>query len=230
VTVIGIVGHRHTVLRPFGELPVTGSPTAYVEAIAAAGGRPVILPGGLSSELLGAVDALVLTGGGDIDPTLYGGDTSSAIGVDPARDREELALIRAAARTRTPVLAICRGMQLLAVAFGGGLAPELGDRHLKYGVGHAVRTASGSLLEALVGTDPWVTSLHHQAVDRPGPAWQVTAWAEDGTAEAMEWSGETRWPVLGVQWHPELDDPTGPALFSWLVGAAERASGELVRL
>jgi putative glutamine amidotransferase len=230
VTVVGIVGHRHVVPRPFGDLPVTGTPTPYVEGIAAAGGRPVLLPGSLAPSLLDVVDALVLTGGGDVDPTLYGGRSEAANGVDRSRDEEEIALIQAAATARIPLLAICRGMQLLAVAFGGGLATDLGDRHLKHLVGHPVRTAPGSLVEGLVGPTSHVTSLHHQAVDRPGTPWRVTAWAEDDTAEAMEWAGEEPWPVLAVQWHPELDDPTGPGLFSWLVRAAERASGGLVRL
>jgi gamma-glutamyl-gamma-aminobutyrate hydrolase PuuD len=76
----------------------------------------------------------------------------------------------------------------------------------------------------VVGSAPWVTSLHHQGVERPGAGWRVTARAEDGTAEAMEWVGHDQdqepWDALAVQWHPELDDPTGPALFSWLVAAS----------
>jgi putative glutamine amidotransferase len=230
VTVVGIVGHHHAVPRPFGVLPVTGSPTAYVEGISAAGGRPVLLPGSLAPALLDVVDALVLTGGGDVDPTLYGGRPDAATGVDRERDEAEIALIRAAATARVPLLAVCRGMQLLAVSFGGGLASDLGDRHLKHPDGHPVHTAPGSLVESLVGPTASVTSLHHQAVRRPGTPWRMTAWAEDGTAEAMEWTGEEPWSVLGVQWHPELDDPTGPRLFTWLVRAAHRASGGLVRL
>lgn len=217
MTVVGIVGYRHVVPRPFGELPVTGAPTAYVEAVDAAGGRPVLLPGGAADDLLDVVHALVLVGGDDI-------------GADPLRDAEELALIGAAARARLPLLAICRGMQLLAVAAGGRLVEDLGDRHLQYGVGHAVRTEAGSRVASLLGSAPWVTSLHHQAVDRPGTDWRVTAWAEDGTAEAMEWVGGEPWDALAVQWHPELADETGPPLFSWLVSEAKTRNGDVVRL
>ena len=217
MTVVGIVGYRHQVQRSFGELPVTGAPTAYVEGIRAARGRPVVLSGDTAPEMLDVVDALVLTGGADV-------------GSDPLRDAEELHLIEAAVRARVPLLAICRGMQLLAVAAGGSLVEDLGDRHLKHGVGHPVRTEPGSRLAALTGPTPWVTSLHHQAVDRPGVGWWITAWAEDGTAEAMEWVGDEPWEAVAVQWHPELDDPTGPALFSWLVQAAEARIGDVVRL
>ena len=217
MTVVGIVGYRHAVPRSFGELPVTGAPTAYVEGIRAAGGRPVLLPGSMAAELLDVVDALVLTGGDDL-------------GADRLRDAEELALIGAAARARVPLLAICRGMQLLAVAAGGDLVQDLGDRHLKHGVGHGVRTEAGSRVATLLGPAPWVTSLHHQAVERPGAWWRVTAWAEDGTAEAMEWVGEEPWDALAVQWHPEMADETGPSLFGWLVHEARTRSGDVVRL
>ncbi|MGH3348888.1 MAG: gamma-glutamyl-gamma-aminobutyrate hydrolase family protein, partial [Nocardioides sp.] len=91
--VVGIVGADHVVLRFWGELRVTGSPTSYVDAALAAGGLPLVVPGRAPLEVLDAVDALVLTGGGDVDPSLYGGDPATATEVDPARDRAELALV-----------------------------------------------------------------------------------------------------------------------------------------
>ena len=228
--VIGVVGHGHIVPRFWGELPVVGASTRYVDSVVAAGGRPVVLPGGSAAGLLDLVDGVVLTGGGDVDPRTYGGDPAVARDVDPARDRAEIELVHLAMRARIPLLGVCRGMQVLVVALGGHLTGDLGMRHVMPEAGHPVTTTPGSLVAALLGGQPMVTSLHHQAVADPGPHWVPTALAEDGVIEAVE-PRPCDWPVLGVQWHPELDDPTGPALFGWLVaeaavaGSAERPSG-----
>lgn len=229
-SVVGVVGHGYVVPRPFGDLPVTGTPPAYVEGIAAAGARPVVLPGNRAVELLDLVDGLVLIGGGDVDPELYGGDPAAAAEVDRARDDAEIALVRAAAQARVPVLGACRGAQVLAVAFGGRLAD--GVAHIHPAEGHPVSTAASSLVHRLVGERPTTSALHRQAIADPGPRWRPTAWADDGTVEAIEWSAAD-WDVLGVQWHPELawhadlDDATGPALFGWLADAAAiRAGGQ----
>jgi putative glutamine amidotransferase len=218
--VVGIVGHRYAVPRPHVVLDVTGTPRAYPDRVAAAGGRPLVLPAGRAVELLDLVDALVLTGGGDLDPATYGGDPAAALDVQPERDADELALVRVAARQRIPLLGVCRGLQVLVVAFGGSLVPDLTTEHRLPDVGHEVRTAPESLVRGLLGANRRTTSLHHQAVADPGERWRVTAWADDGVPEAVEWAGPGDWPVLGVQWHPELDDPTGERLFAWLVGAA----------
>jgi putative glutamine amidotransferase len=224
--VVGVVGHGYVVPRPFGDLRVTGTPPTYVDGLAAAGARPVLLPGNRAIELLDLVDGLVLTGGGDVDPVLYGGDPGDGIDVDRARDDAEIALVRAAAQSRIPLLGACRGAQVLAVAFGGRLGACAG--HVHPGTGHPVRTAAGSQLHRLVGDRPVTSALHRQSITEPGPRWRPTAWADDGAVEAIEWSAGD-WDVLGVQWHPELawhadlDDPTGPALFGWLAAAAARA-------
>lgn len=217
--VVGIVGCGYVVTRHFGDLPVHGTPTTYVDAVVAAGGRPVLLPGDLAAGLLDLVDALVLTGGGDLDPALYGGPSVPALGVDRARDDAELALLDAAEACGLPVLAVCRGMQLLAVRAGGSLLPDLGMAHvLMEGRTHPLGTRAGSLVGSLLGSRPHVSSLHHQAVGEAGGL-LATAWADDGVVEAIEVPGH--WPVLGVQWHPEMPcDPTGPALFGWLVEEA----------
>lgn len=221
--VIGIVGHGYIVRRPYVDLEVSGTPHAYVDRVAKAGGRPLILPAGLAVGLMGLVDALILTGGGDLDPALTGIEPSRVEGLDVSRERDEheLSLVRAAHRERTPLLGVCRGLQVMVVAFGGTLVPDLGDDHLLPGVGHPLRTSPGSLAERLLGHRSHVTSLHHQAVADPGPLLRVTAWADDGVSEAVEWAEPGEWAAIGVQWHPELpDDATGDAVFGWLTDAA----------
>lgn len=205
--VIGIAGAGYDVPRPWGMLRVRGVPTAYVDALAAAGGRPLILPPGHAVDLLDLLDGVVLAGGDDI-------------GLDPGRDRAEIALVHAARDRGLPLLAVCRGLQLAAVADGGSLVPDLALTHVLPDGGHPVTSIPGSLISSLLGTAPTVSSLHHQAVDRLGNGWRSTALAGDDVIEAAEWVG-SQWPALGVQWHPELD-VTGPALFGWLVGQAER--------
>ncbi len=220
--VVGIVGHRYVVPRPRVELDVTGTPRPYVDRVTAAGGRALVLPAGEAIALLDLVDALVLTGGGDVDPAAYGGDAAAGQDLDPSRDQDEIALVRAAAAAGVPLLGVCRGLQVLVVALGGTLAGDLDGHRFKGGV-HPVRAEPGSLLASLLGDIALTTTLHHQAVDDPGPHWHVTGRAEDGVAEAVEWSGAGAWPALGVQWHPELsEDPTGERLFAWLVDAARR--------
>ncbi len=203
--VVGIAGAGYVVQRFWGELPVRGVPTSYVDAVAAAGGRPVILPPGHGAGSLDLVDAVVLAGGDDI-------------GDDPERDAAEIALVHAARDRGLPLLGVCRGLQLLAVADGGSLIADLGDQlpHVKPDVGHPVRSCRGSTLWRLLGETADVSSLHHQAVDRPGSGWLPTCRAGDGHIEGLEWVAPGSWPALGVQWHPELD-ATGPALFGWLV-------------
>ncbi len=221
--VIGLVGSTYVVPRFWGELPVTGTPTSYADAVLAAGGTPVVLDGRSATESLDFIDALILTGGGDVDPARYGGDPASGRDVDPARDEAEIDLVLAAAAAGLPLLGVCRGLQVMVVAFGGTLTPDLGMTHVLPGADHPIRTTPDSLLDRLLGPRPTVTSIHHQAVATHGPNWTVTAYADDGVPEAVEWTGSDNWPALGVQWHPELNDPTGPALFSWLVRSLIRA-------
>lgn len=222
--VVGIVGHGWVVTRHFGDLDLVGTPAGYVRQLSAVGARPVLLPGATAHNLLDVVDALVLTGGGDVDPRLYGGLAAVTGDVDRARDDHEIALVHAAAAAGIPLLGVCRGMQILAVAFGGVLTEDVGKTHVLPGVGHPVTTRPGSVLRSLLGERPGVTSLHHQAVADPGPSWRATAWADDGVVEAIEWTGDPAWPVLGVQWHPELEGATGQTLFGWLVRAARRSA------
>ncbi|HET9419941.1 MAG TPA: gamma-glutamyl-gamma-aminobutyrate hydrolase family protein [Nocardioides sp.] len=206
--VIGVAGAGYVVPRFWGELPVRGVPTSYVDAIAGAGGRPVLLPPGHAVDLLDVVDAVVLAGGDDI-------------GADPTRDEAEIALVHTARERGLPLLGVCRGLQLLAVADGGSLVADLGPDlpHVKPEVGHPVDLAAGSVLGSLLGPGSVVSSLHHQGVASLGAEWRATAWSADGLVEGAERDDRT----LGVQWHPELD-ASGPALFGWLTGVAAQAA------
>jgi putative glutamine amidotransferase len=217
-----------------------GVPENYVDALRRAGGRPLLLPPGETAppaEILDRLDALVLVGGGDVDPTRYGGagDEATVYGVEPDRDAFEVALLLEAGERETPTLAICRGMQIMNVAFGGTLIPHLPARPglLEHGAPsgedhrrHTVEAAAGSLLASAAGTTALDCSTHHhQGVDRLGGV-VATGWAPDGLVEAIE--REPGW-MLGVQWHPEDTahlDPVQQGLFDALV---ERARGPVLR-
>ena len=211
-------------------------PAEYHEAVRRAGGRPVLIPPGDPdyAALLDDVDAVVLTGGGDIDPTLIGGREHPEIyGTSTLRDESELDLVRQIMDRRTPTLAICRGMQLLNVVLGGTLLPHLpddvGDEVVHRAdppgpIPHGVRLDGQSLLAEVMGATEVVTaSWHHQAIDELGDGLRPVAWADDGVIEAVELEGH---PFLEVvQWHPEItagDDPTQQALFDALVDRARR--------
>lgn len=199
----------------------------YVDAIHRAGGRTLLIPPADTAvtETLNAIDAIVLAGGNDIDPTAYGAaphpETQEP---QPERDRAELALVTAALERGMPVLAICRGMQILNVARGGSLIQHLpehtGSSAHREVIGefsdHPVEIAPRSLLERVLGPTAPVKSHHHQATGAVGDGLVPVAWAGDGTVEALE---DPALPfVLGVQWHPEEGEDL--ALFEALVGAA----------
>jgi putative glutamine amidotransferase len=230
--VIGIAGAAYAVARPFGELAVHGAPRTYVDHVVAAGGFPVVLPPGMGHEVIDVLDGVVLAGGGDLDPTLYGPTDERARDVDRSRDDAEITLVRRARAALVPVLGVCRGLQVFAVADGGRLVPDLGPERphvLPHGA-HPITTVAGSTCAALLGGRLDVNSLHHQSVDRVGTGWHVTVRADDGVVEAIEWAGPTPWAALGVQWHPELDH-TGTTLFGWLVRVAHERSalGDVIR-
>ena len=201
---------------------------AFSDAVEAAGGVPVLLPcSDAALRALDRVDGLVMTGGSDVDPARYGEEPHPAVyGVDAERDRVELALVTAALERGMPILAVCRGMQLLNVALGGSLVQHLepgdGDHHAAWDVEthslvHEASFASGSLAARCYGAATAVNSLHHQAVNRLGNGLVATGWATDGTVEAAEIPGS---PVLAVQWHPELVTGHPEPSFTWLVTTA----------
>jgi putative glutamine amidotransferase len=200
-------------------------PQAYVDAVTAAGGLPVLLPAvpGVISDVLDRLDGLLIAGGPDIDPARYGQqrgpDTQPPSRV---RDTAEIELLAVAVARRMPVLGICRGMQLLNVARGGSLVQHLPcPSPGRYGR-HEVRVMAGSRLAGLLagpGGEPrtqlHVPSYHHQGIDRLGAGLVATGWSPDGVIEAVEDPALPFW--VGVQWHPEVGDD--PALFAGLVAA-----------
>jgi putative glutamine amidotransferase len=190
---------------------------AYVDAARDAGLVPLVLPPVSEAELAGvveAVDGIVLTGGEDVDPAAFGAERHPQT-QDPHRERDhcELALVRLAQELRIPTLAICRGMQVVNVAFGGTLIQDIpserpseidhdrsSERRMRV---HGVRVDPESkLARALGGIALTVNSSHHQAVDRVAANLRVTAHAPDGIIEGAEWGGDDWW-MLAVQWHPE---------------------------
>ncbi len=206
----------------------------FVSSVVAVGGVPVVVPCGPDTDprpvelAVDRCDAVVVTGGGDVDPDLYSGTVDLPAGlmdVDPARDLAEIAAVQYALAQRTRVLGVCRGAQLLAVIGGGTLVPDLvekgitghWDEERQHEPVHAVHTESGSLAAQVLGSLERVNSIHHQSVADPGQTLRATAWSDDGVVEAVEAPG-----VLGVQWHPERLSPLDPrhlAPFSWVVGA-----------
>jgi putative glutamine amidotransferase len=218
-----------------------GVPGPYVERLRAAGARTAILaPGedGEPAELLEPFDGLLLVGGGDVDPARYRGDPNEphTYGVEPDRDAFEIALLLEADRARIPTLCVCRGMQVMNVAFGGTLHQHLPDVDglLEHGVPiedtesvHSVNPKPASRLSALTKSGPLsCASHHHQGIDRLGDGLEPTGRSSDGLVEAierttssLEWGDTSEGWMLGVQWHPEETahhDPAQQSLFDSL--------------
>ncbi|HKH30447.1 MAG TPA: gamma-glutamyl-gamma-aminobutyrate hydrolase family protein [Gaiellaceae bacterium] len=202
-------------------------PLSYVRAVEDAGGRPLIVPPSENAleETLGVLDGLILSGGGDVDPGLYGADAHPETDAPRrGRDQAELRLLQEALQRDMPVLAVCRGSQLLNVARGGDLVQhlpdELGHERHKHEPGqfseHSVRLDPGSRVGALLGEHAPVKSHHHQGYGRLGDGLHEAAWADDGTVEALE-DPDKRFAV-GVLWHPEEGEDF--ALFRGLVDEA----------
>jgi len=235
--IIGCIAYRKEVnQRPptdfYGLMP------SYINSITAAGGIPILIPQGLSEEgmqdALDLVDGLIVPGGGDIDTGLYNGRFHRTMwGVDPVRDETEFFMCRAAIEGDKPLLAICRGIQVLNVAYGGtlwedvqGLMPGAVEHGTPKGLPwrHLVHTVSiepGSVVGRIMGTtESWVNSLHHQAIRDLAPELKATGLAPDGLIEAVEVPGHRF--AIGVQWHPEhlTHNPVMMALFEGFVKAA----------
>ena len=211
-------------------------PEPYVRRVEEAGGIPLILPvtdPRRAREALALVHGLLLIGGDDVDPALYGAAPHPDLGpIDRSRDDFEAALARAAVDDLVPTLGVCRGVQLMNVAYGGTLhqhIPANVPRALahagRYDAAHAVRLVPGTRLHAILSTDEIsVNSHHHQAIDRPAARLVVAATARDGVVEAAE---DPSHPFLvGVQWHPERMEAADSTrrLFAAFIAAALKAA------
>jgi len=208
--------HLRTFLAERTDLYTLGS--EYPEAVIEAGGLPLVLPHlapELADEVLDGLDGLVLTGGDDVHPDTYGGaDAGVAQGTSVAADAWEVALARRAVDRRIPVLGICRGLQVLNVAFGGTLdqhisrpdtphPPTPDDPDAVMAQRHGITLQAGCRLAAVYGTEARVVNtIHHQAIDRVAEVFVPVAWAPDGVVEALE-AADPDLDVLAVQWHPE---------------------------
>ena len=227
--IIGITSYADRVQFGVWDFPAALIPLAYTDAVERAGGRPLIVPPSDSGveETLAVLDGLLLSGGEDVDPAAYGAEAhSETMGTRPERDRAELALLEAALARDLPVLAVCRGSQVLNIARGGDLVQHLPDvlghdRH-RHTPGlfadHDIELAADSMLGSTLGQRAPVKSHHHQGFGRIGEGLREVAWADDGTVEGLE--DPDRRFALGVLWHPEEGEDL--ALFARLVEEARR--------
>jgi putative glutamine amidotransferase len=226
--VIGITSYATQAKWGPWDLPAALLPWSYCDALESVGARPVVLPPSLFgiTETLDAIDGLILSGGNDIDPGAYGAEPHpETTATQPLRDEAEIALAREAIARDMPVLGVCRGMQIINLAYGGSLEQHLPDRlgserHREtWGTfsEHAVDVRDGSRLRDILGPNPVVKSSHHQAPDRIGNGLELVGTAEpDGTWEAIE--DPTKAFAIGLLWHPEEADDM--SIFEALVAAA----------
>lgn len=225
---------------PVGRHPLVTAGADYVGHVQRAGGVAVVLPEADPSHAeaaLHGMHGLVLVGGRDLSPTSYGRDPDGrSEDVSASADAFDLAVCREALATGIPVLAICRGMQVLNVALGGTLSEDVADqtslRHRAeggtpeqvLGFRHPVSAIAGSVLDKLYGRRFEVNSIHHQCLLDVAPALAVTARSDDGIVEGVQSAGEHPPLAVGVQWHPEKLE-TGAPLFDWLIGTAHARLG-----
>jgi len=227
---IGITTYVVPARWSYWELEAALVPADYVRAVEKAGGRALLVPPSSDAveETLDGLDGLVFSGGSDLDPAHYGQEPhEETFGVVPDRDEAELGLLEGALERDMPVLAICRGSQVLNVALGGDLVQHLpdvvgheGHKHSPPGAfsDHEVELVEGTRVQGLLGDHAPVKSHHHQGIGRIGEGLQVSGRADDGTVEAIE--DPSRRFAVGVLWHPEAGEDF--ALFQGLVEEARR--------
>lgn len=220
--VIGITGNYADLACKLGQ--------GYYKSVVAAGGVPLVIPPVADKDVvlntLSRIDALILSGGGDINPLWVGEEPSPLLhGINQERDLPELLITRLAYNRQIPILGICRGIQTLAMAFGGKVSQDISDvAGVKHSQDadrseptHSIRIERDSILDSIYQSSPrplMVNSFHHQAVKEAGEKFRVVAMSSDSIIEAIE-SSEFK-PIIGVQWHPECMEE-GLPLFEWLV-------------
>jgi putative glutamine amidotransferase len=227
---VGITSWRRTLDTYYGADPLQTLTTFYVDSVIAADMTPLIIPNGqdpaVAPGLVETIDGLLLSGGDDVDPASYGEELTATKRHDGSVDRFEIALIEAARNQGKPILAICRGLQILNVALGGSLRQEVnGESDAHPGIGkdmtaqdwdarsHVVQFEDDSILGALYGSsEAKVNSLHHQGIAKLAADLVVEGRTDDGLIEAARYQGD--WWVLGVQWHPERMDGEHQRVFS----------------
>lgn len=231
---IGITAHRSRAQFGFWDRDVDLIATTFVDAVLGAGGQAVLLPARsrLDGSVLRRLDGLILSGGPDIDAGLYGEERHErSEAPEPERDAAELIALTAAQHFGVPILAVCRGAQMLNVWRGGSLEQHLPDlgRHEGHGSGgefasHPISVEAGSWLESAVGRSTTGSCHHHQAVKDVGEGLVPVAFSHDGVIEALELPGDV--PVIGVQWHPEeiADDRVIPSFVKTIESERHRRS------
>lgn len=238
--IIGITTRQREVMSSAGTSPTHTLNRAYTLAVERAGGIPILLTSqdpAAAPRIADRLQGLILSGGGDIEPSHYGGSSHEALyGIEPDRDRFEFALIAEAKVRRLPVLAICRGMQVVNVALGGSLHEDIldavdgaHDHFLSgdsvYETPISVRLDADCRLGRMLGqVNIGVNSIHHQSVRRVAPELRAVGWGDDGIIEAVEHEDDS-WSFLGVQWHPEYlsekSDEVALQIFDALIAAAD---------
>jgi len=226
--IVGITSWRRTLDTFYGPDQLQTLSTFYSDSVVGAGMTPLMFPAGLdpaeAPRLVDLVDGVLISGGDDVDPSGYGAENNASTKTDPAVDRFEVALLEAARTADKPVLAICRGLQILNVSFGGTLHQEvtslggthelIGDDHEEMNARrHVVTFEPGSLLSGIYeASETKVNTLHHQGVDSLADGLVVEGKTDDGLIEAVRWDGD--WWVLAVQWHPERLDGDHQRVFT----------------
>ncbi len=240
--VIGIASWRQTAEVWGSRMSIFQLDESYIDRVRIAGGLPVLLPHVDPEDVFATVDridALILTGGDDVDPSSYGAvDEGVSISNDAIADQHEIALLKAAVHHEIPVLGICRGAQIINIAYGGTLVQEITAEDNQshptrpksldeiLAMRHSISLAPKSKLAGVLGTaDRIVNTTHHQAISQVASGFRPVAWAPDGTIEAIESTDDRH--ILAVQWHPEkLPPPRDQELFNSHIAIAARLAAQ----